>query len=380
MFPTKIKMSVAAPGFLRPQQVAALTPDEDATIAAICPGLGQRVAVEGRTDSVLWGPYVEMTTGWATDPEVRFAGSSGGVLSAILQYLLAADHVDAVVQTSASPDLAIGNSTVVSVDPAAILSAAGSRYAPSAPLGQVTAMVAEGRRFAFVGKPCDAAALRALCRRDAKVAAAFPVILSFFCAGVPSHAGGEAVLRALGTDLDQTERFRFRGNGWPGKATALLKDGTERSMSYHDSWGKILTNHIQHRCKICADGSGMAADIVCADAWESDDAGYPLFEEAPGTSLIVARTALGAALIAATEANGRIERSAFDVSQLAAMQPGQRWRRGVILSRLGALRLLRRPVPRYEGLQLWAAARQNSLLQNLLNFLGMLRRILRPSR
>ncbi len=380
LFPAKIKMVVAAPGFLRPQQVAPLTPDDDATIAAICPGLGERVTAEGRTDSVLWGPYVEMQTGWATDPEVRFAGSSGGVLSAILQYLLAADHVDAVIQTTASPDLAIGNATVVSADPAAVLFAAGSRYAPSAPLAHLTAMVAEGKRFAFVGKPCDAAALRALCGRDRKVAAAFPVILSFFCAGVPSHAGGKAVLAALGTDLDQTERFRFRGNGWPGRAVALLKDGTERSMSYHDSWGKILTNYIQHRCKICADGSGMAADIVCADAWESDDAGYPLFEEAPGSSLIVARTVLGAALIAATEAHGHIETAAFDVSQLAAMQPGQRWRRGVVLSRLAALRLLRRPVPRYDGLHLWAAARQNSLSQNLKNFLGMLRRILRPSR
>ena len=373
-------MDVAAPGFLRPQQVAPLTPHEDATIAAICPGLGQQVAAEGRTDSVLWGPYVEMQTGWATDPEVRFAGSSGGVLSATLQYLLAADYVDAVVQTTASPNLSIGNTTVVSAEPAAILSAAGSRYAPSAPLAHLTAMVEERRRFAFVGKPCDAAALRALCRRDPKVAAAFPVILSFFCAGVPSHTGGKAVLAALGTELDQTEHFRFRGNGWPGKATAVLKNGTERSMSYHDSWGKILARHIQHRCKICADGSGMAADIVCADAWQSDAAGYPIFEDAPGVSLIVARTHLGAALIAGAQSAGRIETTPFAVSQLADMQPGQRFRRRAILSRLFALRLLRRPVPHYEGLHLWAAARQNSLSQNLKNFLGMLRRILRPSR
>ena len=379
LFPAKIDMVVAAPGYLRPAQKAPLSQTEEATFAAICPGLGQQVTAQGRDDPVLWGPYVAMQTGWATDPDMRFAGSSGGALSAIVQHVLDAGHVDAVVQTAAAPGFAIGNMTVVNADAAAILAAAGSRYAPSAPLAALSALIADGRRFAFVGKPCDVAALRALCVRNAAVAAAFPVLLSFFCAGVPSHRGGEAVLTALGTDLEQTERFRFRGNGWPGRATAFLKDGMERSMSYHDSWGGILSKHVQQRCKICADGTGVAADIVCADAWESDAAGYPLFTEAPGVSLIVARTALGADLIAAARAAGRIETEAFDVARLSAIQPGQRERRRALLARLLALRLAGRPVPDYQGLHLWAAARQNPLMRNLKNFLGMLRRTLRSS-
>jgi coenzyme F420 hydrogenase subunit beta len=378
MFPDKVGMTVAEPGYLRPKQTAPLTAVEDAAIAAICPGLGQEVSAGGRADTVLWGPHVGMLTGWATAPEVRFAGSSGGGLSAILQHLLDAGRVDAVVQTAAAPDFPIGNATVITTDAAGVLAAAGSRYAPSAPLAGLAAYLADGRRFAFVGKPCDAAALRAIIARDPRVAATFPVILSFFCAGVPSHRGGEAVLNAMGTGLDQTEGFRFRGNGWPGQATALLKDGSTRSMSYHDSWGGILSKHVQHRCKICADGTGVAADIVCADAWESDADGYPLFTEAPGVSLIVSRTPLGADLIADARMAGRIETEAFDVANLAAIQPGQRERRRALLARLVALRLAGRPVPRYVGLQLRAAAKQNPLSRNLKNFLGMLRRTLTP--
>ena len=60
---------------------------------------------------------------------------------------------------------------------------------------------------------------------------------------------------------------------------ATLREFTERTMSYHNSWGKILSRHVQHRCKICADGTGNPADLVCADAWHADDEGYPLFEE-----------------------------------------------------------------------------------------------------
>lgn len=377
LLPGKVEMTVAPPGYLRPRQTAPLTAAEDALVAAVCPGLGQTVRAQGRPDAVLWGPYVAMETGWATDPAVRFAGSSGGALSMLLVHLLETGMVDAVVQTAAAPDLAIGNATVITTDAAAIVLAAGSRYAPSAPLADLRAQVASGWRFAFVGKPCDAAALRAICGQDASVAAAFPVILSFFCAGVPSHAGGRAVLTALGTDLEMITTFRFRGNGWPGMATATAPDGTERQMSYHDSWGKILSKHVQHRCKICADGTGVAADIVCADAWEADEHGYPRFTEAPGVSLIVARTSLGAQLIGAARAAERIETAPFDVSALAAIQPGQRERRRALWARLAALRLVGRPVPRYHGLQIAAAARQNPLSRNLKNFLGTLRRALR---
>ena len=148
-------------------------------------------------------------------------------------------------------------------------------------------------------------------------------------------------------------------------------------MTYHESWGGILSRHVQHRCKICADGTGTAADIVCADAWESDAKGYPLFTEAPGVSLIVARTPLGEALIAGAKAAGRIETAPFAIDRLAAIQPGQRERRRALWARLAALRLTGRPVPRYEGLQIAAAARQNPLGRNLRNFLGTLRRSLR---
>jgi coenzyme F420 hydrogenase subunit beta len=203
-------------------------------------------------------------------------------------------------------------------------------------------------------------------------------MLSFFCAGTPGLSGGRAVLKALGTTPEETRAFRYRGNGWPGQATATLADGSTRSMSYHDSWGGILSRHVQHRCRICADGTGVAADLVCADAWESDAEGYPLFTEEAGTSLIVARTPEGAAILAAAVAAGRLETAAFDPKGLAAIQPGQRDRRHGLAGRLAALRLAGRPVPRYRGLGVGAAARQGGLRISLRNFTGMLRRLARP--
>jgi coenzyme F420 hydrogenase subunit beta len=368
------------PGYLRPLQEMSVTAKEEERIAAACPGLGQCIRADGRTDDVLWGPYLHMYRAWATDPQFRHAGSSGGALSAILLHLLEKGIVDAAVANGPDPHYPARNRTVVVRDRAAVLAAAGSRYAPSSPLSSLNDMLEvhrqTGRRLAFVGKPCDVAALRALTVKDPEIASAFPVLVSFFCAGVPSYAGGEALLTSL--DAKTAIAFRYRGNGWPGRATATLPDGSERSMSYQESWGKILSKHVQHRCKICADGTGTAADIVCADAWVSDEKGYPRFEETPGISLIVTRTELGSRLVASAVESGALQTAPFDPAELTAIQPGQRERRRALLARLLALRVALHPVPRYEGLRLIDAALQNSIFKNTKNFLGMLRRIYFP--
>lgn len=380
LVPDKIDMRLAGPGQLRPRQHAALTEAEDVALSRVCPGLGQSVVAGDRTDDPLWGPWLQMCTGHATDPALRHAGASGGGLSALALFLIETGHVDGVIQTAAAPDLPVGNVTVLSVDRGGVLEAAGSRYAPASPLAGLEVRTEPGKRYAFIGKPCDVAALRALVQDRPALAARFPVMLSFFCAGTPSLTGAEAVLAALGADKGQVTGFRYRGNGWPGQATATLADGSTRSMSYHDSWGQILSKHVQHRCRICADGTGTAADLVCADAWEADARGYPVFAEAPGTSLIVARTALGVDLLAQAVAAGRIETTDFEVSSLTAIQPGQRDRRRGLLGRLLALRLLGFPVPAYRGLGLRAAARQGGAKVTLRNFLGMLRRARRKAR
>ena len=373
-------MRMRAPGWLRPEQSGPLTPEEESGIATTCPGLVQEVDADDRTDDDLWGPFVEMRTGWSTDAALRHRASSGGALSAVLTHLLETGMVEGVWQVSAAATPPYANRAGLSWDAEDVRAAAGSRYAPSAPLADLPATLAAGRRLAFVGKPCDVVALRALARRDPRVDTVFPVMVSFFCAGVPSETGAETLLRKMGAEPERVTAFRYRGQGWPGHATATLNDGSERSMSYHESWGKVLSRHVQHRCKICPDGTGVAADLVCADAWAADENGYPLFDEADGISLIVARTGKGRDLMRAAEAAGRLETRPFDVAALKAIQPGQVRRRGALAARLAALRMAGRPVPRYRGLRIMAASRQVPVRFVLRNFLGMLRRARKVAR
>lgn len=376
--PDSVRMAMQPPGWLRPEQSAPLSAEADAAIAGSCPALviDERDAPPAPINDPLWGPAHFVGTGFATDAALRHTASSGGVLSALLVHALASGLVDFVVQTAAHPVHPLGNRTGVSVDRDAILAAAGSRYAPSSPLAGLNDWLARPGRFAFVGKPCDVTALRARARQDPRIAEKIPLMLAFFCAGIPSAAGTRRILDRLGVEERDVAAFRFRGDGWPGFATATLKDGSVRRMSYADSWGHILSKEIQFRCKICPDATGNVADIACADAWYGDDRGYPSFDEQDGRSLVMARTPAGMALLAAACAAGALETAPLAIGEIARMQPSQARRKKQILSRLAAMAVAGRPRPAYRGLRLVAAARLDKPAAQARSFAGLLRRFL----
>ena len=216
--------------------------------------------------------------------------------------------------------------------------------------------------------------LRALARHDERIDRQIPYMLSFFCAGVPSQHGAEAILDQLGVSPDDVESFRYRGDGWPGSATARRHDGSDASMSYADSWGAILSKHLQPRCKICPDGTGTTADVVSADAWETDDRGYPLFEERDGVSLLIARTQRGVELVESSVRDDRLVTNGQDIDEVAAMQPGQVAKAVYGPVRLAALAVTGRRIPSFRGFEQLARVRRVGARRTVREFAGTVRR------
>ncbi len=189
-------------------------------------------------------------------------------------------------------------------------------------------------------------------------------MLSFFCAGTPSQHATDALLAELGVEAhDEVGTLRYRGRGWPGRFTAT-SGGRTVSADYDASWGSTLGPATQWRCKVCADGVGESADIVSADAWESDEHGYPSFVDGDGVSALIARTERGRRTILEAAAAGAIMLEPLAVERLADAQPLQTQRRRFLGARLlGSLLAGRRP-PRYPGfalLRLSAAAPRTAL-------------------
>lgn len=375
--PGAVRMHVSRGGYLRPQLQAPLSAAETQIVADVCPGSRIEHAPADRADAPayhpVWGPLVGVRAGHSLDPEVRRQGSSGGGISAIAAWLLDTGQVDFVAQIAVSSDDPLRNDLQISTTRADVLAAAGSRYAPSAPLANLRELLDRGQRFAFVGKPCDVAALRRYGRHDPRVGQLVVAMMSFMCAGIPSLHGTHELLAKLGADRNQLKSFRYRGDGWPGMARAVQHDGQVFETDYNSSWGTVLNKHLQFRCKICPDGTGEFADIVCADAWYGKD-GYPDFAERDGRSLVLSRTTLGESLITRAMAAGVLAADTLPADDIARMQPYQVNRKQMVLGRVIATWLARRQAPRYRRLALVRNALSARKLEWLRNAWGTLRR------
>lgn len=369
-----IEIRLSSSGYLRPVIKLALDSNTLNTISSVCPGINIKHTKQHENHHVVWGPLQQVSTGFAVDEEVRYHGSSGGVISALAIYLLESGLVSFVAQNAVSTTNPLLNELQVSRDTKDVLYAAGSRYSPSAPLKHIKELFAMGERFAFIGKPCDVAALRNFLNVNPSLSHQVPYMLSFMCAGIPSQLGTEEMLKHFSVNPDDVKSMRYRGEGWPGKAKIVTHQDQVYEMDYESSWGKILNKHLQFRCKICPDGTGEFADIVCADAWYGKD-GYPDFEEQEGRSLVLARSDVGVRLINDAIDARKINISPIAIEEIAKMQPYQFHRKSVVLARWLATKLANKVSPKYQNLMLLQASFQVPLLEWLRSALGTYKRI-----
>lgn len=345
----RIELGLSDDGFIRPRTNDEIVPDaardarEAAQFRRVCPGVGlTSPRSPGQRQHPILGAYVEAWQGWAADEEIRRAGSSGGALTAIGEWLIASGRAPAVRASSASTSAPTRTVPVRITTRDEALAAAGSRYAP------VASAASAGDGEPFVGKPCEVAAVHnlAAARGDDEPR---PILLSFFCAGTPSQSATDRLVEELGGDPAGITELRYRGDGWPGSFRFQNPDGTAGEMSYQQSWGKRLGRELQTRCKLCVDGTGEHADISVGDFWESDADGFPVFEDALGNSVIIARTERGAALVRKAAEEGILLIAPVDLDDVARVQPLQTLRRRTLVGRLLGRAVAGARIPRYRG-------------------------------
>lgn len=317
-----------------------------------------------------FGPALEIWEGHATDPQVRYRASSGGILSALSLYCLERENMAFVLHTAMSKEYPWLNATVESRTRNEVLACTGSRYAPSSPCEGLRAIEESDRPCVFVGKPCDAAAVGMLRRERPELDRKLGLVLTFFCAGTPSTKGTLDLVKSLGVPPEGIDAVRYRGEGWPGAFKILYdKRSREQSISYPESWG-ALTHYRPLRCNLCPDGLGRVADVSCGDAWErSDDNGNP------GLSIVVVRTPRGQEIVRRALAAEYVQLKPATAETVLAAQPSLLRRRKEIYGRLLALKLFCIPVPKFSGFSLLRSWFRLPLLRKVRTVLGTVKRI-----
>ena len=365
--PDQVDLVMTPEGRERPVARRALSLSTLVRINAVCPGtrIGG-AAPGGQSDTAvrdtIWGSAERLRIGYAGDPVVRFRGSTGGVLTALGQFLLTSGRVKFILHVGASKSAPMRSERRLSFDAAAVLDGAGSRYGPAASLLDFSQILERGEPFGLIAKPCDITAARNLGRVDPRVDRYMRYALTLVCGGASDLRKSEEVLQRFNIRENELALFRYRGYGNPGPTRLETKDGRAFELTYQQLWEDESKWMIQPRCTICPDAIGQGADIAAADTWPG---GGPVGED-EGFNGIIVRTARGLELYDAAVAAGalRIER-ALTFRDLDQFQPHQVRKRRALWARLQGMKIAGKPVPLVTDLAVDECARQNSLRENL---------------
>ena len=171
---------------------------------------------------------LELWEGYASDPEIRYRGSSGGAATALALHCLQSEGMSGVLHAAARTDVPYLNETVLSTTRDELVGRAGSRYAPASPCdGLSRARLTLLRRASSSGSRVTSLEPRRPREVRPELAEKLGLTIAVFCAGTPSTRGTLEAIEALGFAPDEVTAVRYRGQGWPGRFTVDTADGRE---------------------------------------------------------------------------------------------------------------------------------------------------------
>lgn len=318
-----------------------------------------------------WGPVLEIWEGYATDPEIRYSGSSGGAATAIALYCLEKKNMHGVLHIGSSKDHPLKNDVFISRSRTDLLSRNGSRYAPASPCFSLSKIASSTSPCVFIGKPCDVAGMKNACKLRSDLKDKHGLSIGIFCAGTPSSQGTMDLLKTMHLEPSLVQDIRYRGKGWPGMFTIQMKGSVQSvQKTYMEAWS-FLQKYRPFRCYLCPDGTSAYADISCGDPWyrtiQENDKGY---------SLVIVRTEKGQEILQGAITAGYLILERTNIQKLIDSQTGLLRKRKEIWGRMLMLKLFGLPVPQYPGFRLSEQWWSLPIKDKTRSILGTARRII----
>jgi coenzyme F420 hydrogenase subunit beta len=223
------------------------------------------------------GRYRRVLLAHATNPTLRDASKSGGVVSALLNFAIGEKMIDSAVVSQASSKVPVKIRPSISLVPDDTLSVVDTKIVPSAvaeAFGQ--AVFEHGKtHIAFVGTPCHILALRKLEAWQHKLVDSLRITIGLFCLWTFS--------------LDRLlEYLLHEKNIAANEIQNVDLTAKEYLVTTEDRVVRIplseVKSHIMNRCRTCADFTSELADLSIGGA-------SPL----KGWSIVIIRTKEGEA-------------------------------------------------------------------------------------
>ena len=239
----------------------------------ICPGedldlarLNMSVFGAPPTDERL-GVYRRCYLASAAYDDIRHAGASGGVVTALLAFCLEERLVDGALVVADGASSIREPNVYVARSVSELRHAASSRYYP-VPIMEGLSQLVRGRgRYAVVGLPCHVHGLRKYEELRKTLSDRVTLRVGLFCGYSTDFASLDFLASRAGLrSFEQVERVNFRAGEWPGHIALRSRDGTEIAMSRGER-DLVSMLHMPTRCATCPDQTGELADLSVGDAW-----------------------------------------------------------------------------------------------------------------
>ncbi len=235
-----------------------------------------------------FGNYICAYVGYATCKDVRQNSQSGGVVTALLQYLISTGEIEGAYANSFNKETRRAE-VVFADDEKSVLDAAGSIYTQSS----VSKSVFENDRenYAAVMLGCQAESLHLALKRNAKIIPP-KYVIGLACVAQNSGLNTEYLISKSKCNAENAFlRYKDKNvGGWPGETSVNDGKKTYKVSSYVRMLSKEMFQC--YRCSLCYDKANVYSDIVCGDPH-----GVSGYDSKEGNTIILVRTERGKQLI-----------------------------------------------------------------------------------
>jgi len=238
-----------------------------------------------KSEDILLGSRLNCYIGHSADNDIRYNSSSGGLVTTLLIYLLENGYINGALITKMNEENPLHPQPFIARTEKDIILAAKTKYCPVPANIALRDIIDEEGKYAVVGLPCHLHGIRKAEMSNNELKNRIILHIGILCSGVPNFKATEYLLRRMRIKTEAISSLEYRGLGWPGKMSIILKNGDKHIIPYPTYWDEFGGLFYPYRCAMCTDWFAKLADISFGDAWLTE-----FKKDTIGSSIVISRT------------------------------------------------------------------------------------------
>lgn len=205
-------------------------------------------------ESDAFGPYLRLVIAQTTDPVILDAAQNGGAVTGLLTFALERKIIDGAIVSAMSAEKPFYPKPIMARTAREILESAGTRYTYSPNIQALSEAAKQHMRaIAFVGTPCQIAAVHRMKEKELDCARPVKLLVGLMCSEAFSHEDlmVKYIQNELGIDLRKVRKTKVAAD----KMTIIMNEG-ETAVPLVG-----IKKYARNGCDKCLDFSSESADI-----------------------------------------------------------------------------------------------------------------------